>query len=186
VTQHDNAADRSISPIETTGETTSSVVPTYRKLLIFGASTVAIWLSEPLLSLVDTTVVGLMSSGDRVLQLAAMGPSTTLMDLSLYMTYFLALAVTTQLTRSVAVQNWRSAQTATSNALAVALLTGCLVTGTIWKFGPGLLASMVGSGTANAAALSGLAYKYCAIRAAVAPLSVMSMVAQAVCLVRIP
>lgn len=160
----------------------SSVIPSYRKLLVFGASTVAIWLSEPLLSLVDTTVVGLMSSGNRLLQLAAMGPSTTLMDLSLYCTYFLSLAVTSQLTSAVAVKNWRDCQTATSQALAVAVITGCLVTGVIWTCGPAMLASMVGSGSANAAAMTGLASKYCAIRAAVAPFSVLSMVAQAVCL----
>lgn len=55
-------------------------VPSYKTLLKFCATTVLIWLSEPLLSLVDTTVVGWTQGSASVVQLASLGPATTLME----------------------------------------------------------------------------------------------------------
>lgn len=49
--------------------------PSYRELLLFTTTTMLIWLSEPLLSIVDTTVVGLTQS-DSVLQLVSVDSVT--------------------------------------------------------------------------------------------------------------
>lgn len=48
-------------------------VASYKALLTFVGTTVLIWLSEPLLSIVDTTVIGRSSAPDVVTQLAALG-----------------------------------------------------------------------------------------------------------------
>eukprot|EP00536_Pseudo-nitzschia_multiseries_P011094 jgi/Psemu1/326311/estExt_fgenesh1_pg.C_3620006 len=79
------------------------LLPSYKQLIAFTATTILIWLSEPLLSLVDTTIVGLTASAkSAVVQIAALGPATTLFDSLIYTTYFLAIATTNQLAPSLA------------------------------------------------------------------------------------
>eukprot|EP00537_Pseudo-nitzschia_pungens_P002015 CAMPEP_0172357142 /NCGR_PEP_ID=MMETSP1060-20121228/1525_1 /TAXON_ID=37318 /ORGANISM="Pseudo-nitzschia pungens, Strain cf. cingulata" /LENGTH=688 /DNA_ID=CAMNT_0013077659 /DNA_START=308 /DNA_END=2374 /DNA_ORIENTATION=+ len=79
------------------------LLPSYKQLIAFTATTILIWLSEPLLSLVDTTIVGLKASAkSAVVQIAALGPATTLFDSLIYTTYFLAIATTNQLAPDLA------------------------------------------------------------------------------------
>ena len=153
-------------------------VPRYRQLIHFWSTTLLIWLSEPLLSLVDTTVVGLQPAS--LLQLAAMGPATTLMDTALYMTYFLAICTTNQVTQYKAVKNYRALQQSVSHIMGVAAVMGLTVAGVLWQAGPWLLRSMSGASTSTQ--VLGLASQYCWIRGAVAPISIMGMIAQAFCL----
>lgn len=54
----------------------SQVVPSLATLLRFTLPTLGIWLAGPIMSLVDTSVVGLRSS----IELAAMGPATNVCD----------------------------------------------------------------------------------------------------------
>ena len=159
----------------------SDKVPSYSKLFKFCATTVLIWLSEPLLSLVDTTVVGWTQGSQSVVQLAALGPATTLMDTLLYMTYFLALSTTNLLTQGLAQKDWRGLQRWTSYLLTVAVLVGGGVTALMWSpLGPALLKALAGS--AATPQLLAYATQYTRIRAAVAPFSVLGMVAQSFCL----
>jgi Na+-driven multidrug efflux pump len=51
-------------------------VPSLATLLRFTLPTLGIWLAGPIMSLVDTSVVGLRSS----IELAAMGPATNVCD----------------------------------------------------------------------------------------------------------
>ena len=83
-----------------------STIPSYKAILVFVFTTVLIWLTEPLLSLVDTTVVGrppkyprrtslgLHSIPLHTVELASLGPATLLCDTLVYLTYFLAIATT--------------------------------------------------------------------------------------------
>lgn len=156
-------------------------VPSYSKLAKFCATTVIIWLSEPLLSLVDTTVVGFSQGATGVVQLASLGPATTLMDTLLYMTYFLALSTTNLLTQGLAQKDWRGLQRWTSYLLTVALLVGGGVTALMMSpAGPALLKALAGS--AATPELMAYAIQYTRIRAAVAPFAVLGMVAQSFCL----
>ena len=156
-------------------------VPSYSKLTKFCATTVIIWLSEPLLSLVDTTVVGFSQGATGVVQLASLGPATTLMDTLLYTTYFLALSTTNLLTQGLAQKDWRGLQRWTSYLLTVALLVGGGVTALIMSpAGPALLKALAGSSATPE--LMAYAIKYTRIRAAVAPFAVLGMVAQSFCL----
>ena len=160
---------------------TSEKVPSYSNLLKFCGTTVLIWLSEPLLSLVDTTVVGWSQGASSVIQLASMGPATTLMDTLLYMTYFLALSTTNLLTQGLAQKDWRGLQRWTSYLLTTAVVVGGCVSALMMSpAGPALLNSLAGS--AASPELLAYATKYTRIRAAVAPFSVLGMVAQSFCL----
>ncbi len=74
--------------------------PTGMALLKFYFPCLALWISGPLLSLVDTSFVGLSAKatgvgiGSSASQLAALGPATTFIDGSLYLFAFLNVATT--------------------------------------------------------------------------------------------
>jgi Na+-driven multidrug efflux pump len=176
-------------------------IPSYTKLIIFISTTIIIWLSEPLLSLVDTTVVGKFASGLTTegitnkgvslatLQLAALGPATMVCDNAFYLVYFLAIAVTNQLASSSGKADSSSVQVeTTSHSLAVASILGSLITFIIFAFGGVILKFIIGDGGAMVngidmtSSLVSSAWGYAKIRGLLAPLTVMGMVAQAVCL----
>lgn len=159
-----------------------ATVPTYKRLLLFTMTTVLIWISEPLLSLVDTTVVGLTQK-DAVVQVAALGPSTTLIDSLQYLTYFLAMCTTSQVAKFLALKDYRNLQKSTSQILGVAALMGATISAIVFAFGMPLLKAMIGS--SQSPELVGLAARYCWIRATVAPLAVMGMVAESSCLANV-
>lgn len=167
------------STATTTTSAHGSKVPTYRQLIIFASTTILIWLSEPLLSLVDTTVVGITQQ-NAIVQLASLGPSTTLIDSLLYLTYFLAIATTNLISKGIAVRDYRGLQRTTSHVLGVATLLGTVTTVIVWGAGGLVLRNMAGaSGTPE---LLAFATRYAWIRASVAVSSVVGMVAQSFCL----
>ncbi|KAL7572761.1 hypothetical protein ACA910_009025 [Epithemia clementina (nom. ined.)] len=168
---------RDLSPSAAKGEK----VPTYKKLMLFASTMGLVLISEPLLSLVDTSVVGWTQGAKSVVQLASMGPATTLMDTLIYMTYFLALGTTNLLSEGLAGKRWREVQETTSNILSVAALFGLGLTGFIWFASPFLLNAIAGA-SATPELLS-YAVRYTRIRALVAPASIMGLVAQSFCMV---
>lgn len=177
-------------------------VASYKELLLFISTTIIIWLSEPLLSLVDTTIVGKfasnlnLASGDyslkgvspETIQLAALGPATMLCDNAFYLTYFLAMATTNQLAIASAKSDNALQVKTTSHALGVAFSIGLIISIVIFSFGDSLLQFIIGSGGAmvNGVDLTkpiiAFSWDYTKIRGLLAPLTVMGMIAQAVCL----
>ena len=160
---------------------TSEKVPSFKKLLLFVSTMGLVLISEPLLSLVDTSVVGWTQGASSVVQLAAMGPATTLMDTLIYMTYFLALGTTNLLSEGIAGSRWRELQETTSNIMSVAALVGLGLTGLIWFASPFLLKTIAGASASPE--LLGYAVRYTRIRALVAPATIMGLVAQSFCTV---
>jgi len=174
----------------------------YRELLLFISTTIIIWLSEPLLSLVDTTIVGKFASNTNMasaasmvkgiapetLQLAALGPATMLCDNALYFTYFLAMATTNQLATASAKSDNSLQIKTTSHALGVASILGLLISVVIFASGGSLLKFIIGSGGAMvdgkdlAKPIISLSWDYAKIRGVIAPLTIMGMIAQAVSL----
>lgn len=152
-------------------------IPSYKTMLLFVSTTILIWLSEPLLSLVDTTVVGQYAN---VLQLAALGPATMLIDSAVYLTYFLAIATTNTIANALSTKNYRKLQTTTSEVLGLAAILGGMLTALIFGAGRPLL--HWASGGSSSPELIQLALEYCQIRSIVAPLSIVGMVAQSICL----
>lgn len=164
----------------TTGEYTQDPDPSYKSLLIFSITTVVIWLSEPLLSLVDTTIVGLTQSS-AVIQLASLGPATTLMDSLLYSTYGLSIATTNRIAAERAIpNNQRQLQTTVSHVLGSSILLGSLCTILCWGFAFPMLTQMAGSsGTPE---LLRFASRYTYIRSAVSIFAVAGVTLQSICL----
>lgn len=165
----------------------SEDLPSYRKLIVFTATTILIWISEPLLSLVDTTIVGMTSSAkSAVVQIAALGPATTLYDSAIYMTYFLAIAATNELAPALAKKDYQQLRSSTSHLMGLALLFGSIVSMFTFGLGKPLIANMVGGGQAiSNPEIIPLATTYAWIRAAVAPFSVVDFVAQSFCLAKL-
>jgi Na+-driven multidrug efflux pump len=176
------ATDTATKAVENSRKTLGVNIPSYRTLLVFSSTTILIWLSEPLLSLVDTAVVGMAAGGSvsAVVQLASLGPATTLIDSLLYLTYFLAIATTNLAAPALSEQKYRQLQETVSHVLSVAVVMGLVVTATVFFAGTPLLTSMAGSSAS--AELITCAVQYSQIRAFVAVSSVVGMVAQALLL----
>ena len=70
-------------------------VPSVMDLLKFGLPTLGIWLLQPILSLIDTSVIGMSAaSASSVLELAALGPGIAWIDSSAYLCQFMGMATT--------------------------------------------------------------------------------------------
>lgn len=170
---------------ESTQEVSSSAllskagIPSYRTMLTFVATTILIGLSEPLLSLVDTTMVG-QYANNAVLQLAALGPATMVIDSAIYMMYFLAIATTNKIANGLANKDYRNLQTSTSQVLGLATILGGMLTAVVFGAGRPLLHWAAGG--SSSPELIKLALDYCQIRSFVAPLAILGMVSQSVCL----
>ena len=180
-------------------------LPSYRRIIFFVATTVLIWISEPLLSLVDSAAVGRYagktaistSSGPNfssVVQLASLGPATMLCDSSIYLTFFIAMATTNKLATSFAKKDVEEQITTVSHVMAISLAVGALLCLIINLFGERLLSSILGPtgaiitiqsarGGEKVVDLTGqvlhAALAYARIRSAAYPLAVMGLTSQA-------
>lgn len=166
-----------------TVETTNSHdnVPSYKSLLIFSLTTVIILLSEPLLSLVDTTMIGWTQSSSAVMQLASLGPATTLLDSLLYSTYGLSIATTNRIAAERAIpNNERQLQTTVSHVLGSSIVLGSLCTILCWGFAVPILTYMAGSSGTPEVLYYASRYTY--IRSAVSICAVSNVTLQSICL----
>lgn len=141
-------------------ESTPSVVdlPTTKQLLIFIFTTVLVWTSEPLLSIVDSATVGsyanraiqsgIPSNLASVVSLAALGPATMLCDSAIYLTYFIGLAATNKLARASAKQDWKAMIEVSSHSIGLSIALSVVVLFALVLFGEPLLKSIIGPGGA--------------------------------------
>jgi len=179
---------RSIASISSSNQQSSSNhgvnqvrgVPSYTSLLLFVGTTILIWLSDPLLSLIDTMVVG-QTVPNAIVQLASLGPATLLTDSLIYLTYFLAIAATNTMANAQTEQDYSKLQKSSSELLGVAACLGGLVSIIVFGWGRPLLGWFSGS-AGQSPELVSLALQYSKIRSSVAPLTVMGWVAQSICL----
>jgi Na+-driven multidrug efflux pump len=126
-------------------------------------------------------MVGRFGGGDAaLLQLAALGPATMLIDSLLYLTYFLSIATTSKMAKALAQRDYKSLQTTSSHIMGVAGILGFCVLALVFGMGRTLLTWSAGS--SGSPQLIGAALEYSRIRCAVAPLSIVGMVAQSICL----
>ncbi|GAX27708.1 hypothetical protein FisN_13Hh195 [Fistulifera solaris] len=176
-----SSQEDSTSSVSSKESTTLYQLPSYRQLVVYTLATVAIWMAEPLLSLVDTTVVGLTQGATSTVQVASMGPATTLFDSILYGCWFLAVATTSQVAQALAKRDYSELQTVVRNVLGVSLTLGCGVTAFLMLCGPFILRTMVQS-SASAPSLVHYASQYTRIRALVAIPAIASQVLQSTCL----
>lgn len=79
VTSIDRSSEKMTTTTLATLPVTVPMLPTIRQYIQFALPCLALWIAGPLLSLVDTSFIGLSSQGgNSARQLAALGPATTL------------------------------------------------------------------------------------------------------------
>ena len=142
-------------------------------LFRFCVSGFAIWIASPILSIVDTAVVGWGSTTE----LAALGPATALSDSSAYLFTFISVATTSLVARALALRRQSDVQQATREALTIALVLGTFLGAVLFVFGAPLLRVWTGDSGASAA-LVGPALTYVRIRALGMPAAFLTMVSQ--------
>ena len=158
--------------------------PTRSVLLRFYVPCLALWLSAPLLSLVDTSAVGLAAkAGESASQLAALGPSTTFCDGASYLFAFLNVATTNLYASSLAARasgdDAADPTAVVRRASKVALICGIAAMAIVCTFAKGLLSLYVGSTAASDPRLIVPATAYVTIRAISLPAALVGGVLQA-------
>jgi putative MATE family efflux protein len=143
-----------------------------RELLNFIVAGMAVWTAGPILSIIDTSVVGLGST----LELAALGPATALADSSQYAFVFLSVATTSLVARALARGSTADAQRAVQDGLSVAFAAGCLLCLTLLVSAPTALMLWTGDASAQ---LVPPASTYVYLRALGMPVALVTSVAQA-------
>ena len=177
-------------------------LPSYRRIIFFVATTFLIWVSEPLLSLVDSAAVGryagktLATSSkaatspnlSSVVQLAALGPATTVCDSSIYLTLFIAMATTNKLAKAFAKDDLDEQITTLSHVMGISLAAGTLLLLFINLQGGRLIGAILGSAGATVQVgkkvvdltpeVLHASLGYARIRSIVSPLAVMGLTSQ--------
>jgi Na+-driven multidrug efflux pump len=208
-----SASSISRSSSSSSSSTTAPFVglPSYGRIAFFSATTFLIWVSEPLLSLVDSIAVGLYAGKSipsttmpgsayhptlsSVVQLAALGPATTLCDSSIYLMIFISMATTNKLARAFARRDLGEQIRTMSHVLGLSLAAGAFLLLFVNLRGMGLLAAILGpaGATVSVAAVAGgsmqsidltpevlrASFGYVRIRSIASPLAVMGLTSQA-------
>ncbi|KAG0570576.1 hypothetical protein KC19_6G171800 [Ceratodon purpureus] len=148
-----------------------SLVEQLKEIIVFAGPALGIWLSGPIMGIIDTAVIGNSSS----LELAALGPGTVLCDQVCYIFMFLSVATSNLIATSLAQKNKEEAKHHLSRMLFLALACGMglLVVTEVWV--TELLQAFVGAQNYD---LIPAAKVYVQIRALAWPAVLVSLVAQ--------
>ncbi|XP_002962420.2 protein DETOXIFICATION 46, chloroplastic [Selaginella moellendorffii] len=142
-----------------------------RQIFTFAGPALGIWLSGPIMSLIDTSVIGTSSS----LELAALGPGTVLCDGLSYLFMFLSVATSNLIATSLAHKDRDAAANHLARLLFVALACGVGVLVISELSSSSVLRLFVGE---KNLALVPAAASYVNIRALAWPVVLLGMVAQ--------
>ncbi|KAK9942724.1 hypothetical protein M0R45_008374 [Rubus argutus] len=112
-----------------------------KEIVMFTGPATGIWISGPLMSLIDTVVVGQGSS----VELAALGPGTVMCDNMSYIFMFLSIATSNMVATSLASGDKNEVQHHISTLLFVALTCGFLMLLFTRFFGSWALTAFTGS-----------------------------------------
>ncbi|XP_059446448.1 protein DETOXIFICATION 46, chloroplastic-like isoform X2 [Corylus avellana] len=93
------------------------------EIVKFSGPATGLWICGPLMSLIDTVVIGQGSS----IELAALGPATVLCDNLSYVFMFLSIATSNMVATSLARKDKNEVQHHISNLLFIGLTCGCLM-----------------------------------------------------------
>ncbi|KAG0590386.1 hypothetical protein KC19_1G095400 [Ceratodon purpureus] len=153
------------------GEEEKSLIEQLKDIVVFAGPALGIWLSGPIMGIIDTAVIGQSSS----LELAALGPGTVLCDQVCYVFMFLSVATSNLVATSLAHKNKEEAAKHLSRMLFLALACGLglLVVTEVWV--TELLQAFVGAQNYD---LIPAARVYVQIRALAWPAVLVSLVSQ--------
>ena len=104
-------------------------MPTYGELVAFGGPTLAIWMLQPILSLIDSSFVGISGGGsiNTVSQLAAIGPGIAWIDSTTYLMNFVGIATTNLYATALSEKSPAAARTTLSHAIVISAYFGVLL-----------------------------------------------------------
>ncbi|KAK7312301.1 hypothetical protein VNO77_36069 [Canavalia gladiata] len=111
-----------------------------KEIVMFTGPAAGLWLCGPLMSLIDTAVVGQGSS----LELAALGPATVVCDYLSYSFMFLSVATSNMVATALAKQDRKEVQHHISVLLFVGLACGCVMLLFTRLFGAATLTAFTG------------------------------------------
>ena len=151
-------------------------LPTLRDYRRFALPCLALWIAGPLLSLVDTSFIGLNDPTAR--SLAALGPATTFIDGATYLFAFLNVATTNLYASARSQQQTEKAESVVKTAARVATLSGIGLMIFLLVACPPLLRVYMGK-AAETPGLLQAAVDYVRIRALSMPTSLLLGVLQA-------
>lgn len=147
-----------------------TILEQMKVILGFAGPALVIWLSAPLMSLIDTAVIGQSSS----LELAALGPGTVVCDHISNLFMFLSVATSNLIATSMAHKDVEEAGRHLSRLLFVALSCGIFMTIFTHYCAPAMIRGFVGSNLSVIPA----AKTYAAIRGLAWPAVLITSVAQ--------
>ena len=150
--------------------------PTAADLAKFALPTLGAWLISPMMSLIDTGVVGRRASSTA---LAALGPGTMVSDSCAYLFSFLSVATTNLVATQLAANETSAVNETLATGTRLALLCGGASAAFQCALGRPLLSRYT---AARSAALVPSAYAYVRVRALGAPAALLSRVCIATCL----
>ncbi|GFP85925.1 mate efflux family protein 4 chloroplastic [Phtheirospermum japonicum] len=137
----------------------------------FSGPAVGLWICGPLMSLIDTAVIGQGSS----IELAALGPGTVFCDNTSYVFMFLSIATSNLVATSLARKDQNEVQHQISVLLFIGLVSGFLMLFFTRCYGPWALTAFTG---ANNAEIVTAANTYVQIRGLAWPAVLIGWVAQ--------
>jgi Na+-driven multidrug efflux pump len=152
------------------------VVPTVVDLLKFGLPTLGIWLLQPILSLIDTSVIGMSaSSASSVLELAALGPGIAWIDSSAYLCQFMGMATTNLYATAISEGDENKQRKVLSHATIISIGLGLFLFAIQYTFAKPLVTVLAGSAVESIP----YALSYARIRSFASIIAVPTIVGQA-------
>lgn len=156
--------------------------PTFLECMKFALPALAIYICSPLMSLIDASFIGRLSTS---LELAALGPASAISDSAPLPLLFLSIATTNLIAKSYAQQDETTSTKVSRTALGMGTACAIPLAGLVFAFaGPISSLYCIGGGQATKAqlALASACTDYVAIRALALPAVVVQTIAQAICI----
>jgi Na+-driven multidrug efflux pump len=171
-----SATSASKSAVSVTRIAGEPVVPTVVDLLKFGLPTLGIWLLQPILSLIDTSVIGMSaSSASSVLELAALGPGIAWIDSSAYLCQFMGMATTNLYATAISEGDENKQRKVLSHATIISIGLGLFLFAIQYTFAKPLVTVLAGSAVESIP----YALSYARIRSFASIIAVPTIVGQA-------
>jgi Na+-driven multidrug efflux pump len=157
-------------------------IPSTSELINFALPTLGIWLLQPILSLIDTSVIGI-SKNSIIAEVAALGPGIAWIDSSTYLFQFMGMATTNLYAAALNNNNSNDVNDSNSTQKSDEVLSHALVTSMFfgfilliiqYAFSNSVIKALSGSSTESIP--YGIAYAR--IRAFAAPFAVPTIVGQ--------
>ena len=155
---------------------------TGRRILGMALPLLAVWLSAPLLSLIDTAAIGASAGASGALGLAALGPAISVCDTLSFLLSFLAVTATSIVARARAAGDAVAARHGRADGCVLGLVIGAAVGAALLAGGAERVLSLYL--TPATAAVLPQAATYVRVRALAVPLHVGWQVLQAVAIAR--